>query len=137
MSEIVNLRGGEASLVHFAPLSTENVSDALSDRNSRRVLASCVDAARSVKEISAVLEIPLASVYRQVHRLHELGVIIVERSAMTPEGKKYDLYRSRLAEAHLDISGDHEAVRWVANDQVESRLIGLWDAFRVRARGSP
>lgn len=118
------------------PLSSDNVAEALAEKSSRRVLAACVEAPRSVKDLSESLLIPLASVYRHVHRLMDLGVLVVERSAMTPEGKKYDLYRSRIVEAHLDLAGGEERVRWVANDQVESRLIGLWDAFRV-ARGRP
>lgn len=116
------------------PLQAENVSAALSDKNSRRVLAACVDTARSAKDLSNFLDIPLASVYRQIHRLASLDVLIVERSAMTAEGKKYDLYRSRLREAHLELSSEREEVHWVPNGPVERRLIGLWDAFRVRAR---
>lgn len=116
------------------PLRAENVSAALSDKNSRRMLATCVDVARSAKDLSIYLDIPLASVYRQIHRLASLDVLVVERSAMTAEGKKYDLYRSRLREAHLEFTSEREEVSWIPNGPVERRLIGLWDAVRVRAR---
>lgn len=117
-----------------APLSGENIALALSEHNSRVVLASCVDAPRSVKDITIATGLPLATAYRQVHRLLDLGVLIVERSAMTPEGKKYDLFRSRIAEGHLDMAQGREAVTWVENEATEGRLSGLWDAVRSQAR---
>lgn len=116
------------------PLTAQSVLDALGDHHSRAVLAACIDAPRSVKDICQAAGLPLATTYRQVHRLMELGLLLIERSAMTPEGKKYDLFRSRIAEAHLDLVSGHEQVRWVANDATEGRLSGLWDAVRAQAR---
>lgn len=115
-------------------LHAEDVAEALAQRASRRVLAACVDVPRSVRSLSEAADLPLPTTYRHVHRLTELGVLVVERSAMTPDGKKYDLYRSRVKEAHLDVWGDHEEVRWLANDAIEARLIALWDAVRAEAR---
>lgn len=124
-------RGGARRPGPSGPLLAENVAEALSGGPSRRLLAACVDAAMSVKGLSSAAGVPLATAYRHVHRLLTLGVLVVERSAMTPDGKKYDLYRSRVKEAHLDLSGGGEAVRWVANDAIEERLIGWWDALRA------
>lgn len=118
-------------------LRVEDVARALAETSSRRVLASCVRSPTPVKEIAAATGIPLATVYRQVHRLMELGVLVVERSAMTADGKKYDMYRSRVKEAHLDLADAHEGVRWEPNDVIEQRLVGVWDAFRGEARGAP
>ena len=118
----------------LGPLAPQNVADALSERASRRVLAACVDAALSVKGISAAAGIPLATTYRQVHRLMALGVLVIERSAMTRDGKKYDLYRSRIKEAHIDLADGQEAVRFEPNEAIESRLIEMWDALRMQAR---
>ena len=88
----------------------------------------------AVKGICHVTGLPLATAYRQVHRLMDLGVLIVERSAMTPEGKKYDLFRSRIAEAHLNLTHVGEEIRWIENGATEGRLSGMWDAVRAQAR---
>lgn len=125
MSETLALR---------TPLEAARVAAALEERSSRRVLASCVDAPRSAKEVSRRTGMPLATVYRQVHRLMDLGILLVERSALTSEGKKYDLYRSRVKEAHLDITEGGEGVRWTSNAEVEERLIAMWDTMRFQAR---
>lgn len=120
----------------IVPLSAEHVAEALSEHNSRVVLAACVAAPLSVKDICQATGLPLATAYRQVHRLMDFGVLIVERSAMTREGKKYDLFRSRIAEAHLDVTSAGEEIRWVANEATEGRLVGMWDAVRSQARSS-
>lgn len=123
MTDVLHL--SEPTTMPVRALRPEQVSAALSDRNSRRVIAACVAAPRSVKEISFVTRIPLATAYRQVHRLSDLGILVVERSAVTPEGKKSDLYRSRVIEAHLDVSDGAEEARWVANAELEARLAAI------------
>ena len=102
------------------PLTPESVAIALSERNARRVLAGCVEEPRSAKELSVRLGMPLATVYRQIHRLLALALLVPERSVLTPDGKKVDLYRSRVLEAHLDVTNGVEEVRWRVNDAVEA-----------------
>lgn len=115
-------------------LTAQSVAEAISERNSRVVLAACIDAPMSVKDICHATGLPLATAYRQVHRLIDLGILAIERSAMTEEGKKYDLFRSRVAEAYLVVTRAGEDVRWVANEATEGRLHALWDTLRAQAR---
>lgn len=114
-------------------LSPEVVAEALADPYARRVLAVCVRKAKAVKDVSLETGLPLPTTYRQVNKLVELGLVVVERSALTPDGKKYDLYRSRVraARIEMDASGDH--VSWEPNEAVEERLAGLWDSLRGQA----
>ena len=113
------------------PLDPKHVALALGDEASRRVMADCVRQARSAKDISRRTLVPLTTVYRVIHRLESLHLVVVERSAMTPDGRKYDLYRSRVRAAHLDVdeAGDH--VHWEPNEPVEERLIRPRDLFLV------
>lgn len=111
-------------------LGSREVVMALSDEGSRAVMAACVRQARSAKDISAETSVPLTTVYRQLHRLESLGVLVVERSAMTPDGRKYDLYRSRVREAHLDLDENGAHVRWELNAPVEERLAAIWNDLR-------
>lgn len=111
-------------------LSQDKVAEALTDTYARRVLASCVRQARAVKDIAAEADLPLPTAYRQVNRLVEAGLLVIERSAMTPDGKKYDLYRSRVKSARIEMDGSGERVSWEANEATEERLATMWDSLR-------
>lgn len=110
------------------------VEEALSKAATRRVLAACVKAPQSVKDISREVDLPLASTYRHVNALLEAGLLIIERSAMTPDGKRYDLYRSRLRAARIEMDPSGERVTWELNEPVETRLVSMWDALRFQGR---
>lgn len=117
-----------------AALNETLVATAMTDAASRSVLMACVAHARSAKEISARTGIPLTTVYRQAHKLVSLGVLIVERSALTPDGRKYDLYRSRIEQIHLELdeTGDH--VTWTSDPEVENRIEWSRSSWDVRSR---
>lgn len=113
-----------------APLDDAVVIEALSDESLREVVVSCTETERSVKEISEVTDIPLASAYRYVRNLVDDGILVRSRSAISPDGKRYDLYRSRVRRAVLEVSPDGVNVAWYANEEVEERLARLWDELR-------
>ena len=114
-------------------LRAEDVASALADPYARRVLAACVRQARAVKDISQEAGLPLPTSYRHVSRLVEAGLLVVERSALTPDGKRYELYRSRLRSARIELDGTGERVTWEANEPVEARLANLWGTLRSEA----
>lgn len=113
------------------PIDAQDVATAVGDEGARRIMAACVAQACSAKEISHRTRIPLTTVYRLIHRLGSLHVLVVERSAMTPDGRKYDLYRSRVRAAHLDVDEEGDHVRWEPNEAIEERLVRPRDLFVV------
>lgn len=114
-------------------LSPETVADAIADPYARRVLAVCVKQARAVKDIAAETGLALPTTYRHVNRLEEAGLLVVERSALTPDGKKYDLYRSRVRSARIEMDSLGERVTWEPNEATEERLATMWDSLRGQA----
>ena len=115
-------------------LTVERVAEAIADPYARRVLAVCVKQARAVKDIARETGLALPTTYRHVNRLAEAGLIIIERSAMTPDGKKYDLYRSRVKAARIEVDGSGERVTWEPNEATEERLANMWDSLRGARR---
>lgn len=112
------------------PLTPERVAASLADPYARRVLAVCVKQARAVKDIAHEAGLALPTAYRHVNRLEEAGLLIVERSAMTPDGKRYDLYRSRVRSARIEMDAAGERVTWEPNQAAEERLASMWDSLR-------
>lgn len=112
------------------PLTPEKVADALADPYARRVLTVCVKQPRPVKDIAQETGLALPTAYRHVNKLEESGLLIIERSAMTADGKKYDLYRSRVKSARIEMDGSGERVTWEPNEATEARLASMWDSLR-------
>lgn len=112
-------------------LAEEEIKAAVSDDADREILAVCIGEPRSVKAISDATGIPLATVYRHVDKLNEAGLLIVERSAISEEGKRYDLYRSRLVTILLKVSEDGVEVAWTVERSVEERIARMWEQMRL------
>ena len=100
---------------------------AFNNAASRQIMAALMAAPRSVKQLSHDASLPLASVYRHVKSMQERGLVIVERSAMTHDGKPYDLYRARVDEAVLRISGQGVEYSWRVDPALEDRILQMWN----------
>lgn len=103
---------------------------ALADGYARKVLAACVRKAKPVKDIAQDTGLPLPTAYRHVNRLVEQGLLVVERSALTPDGKRYELYRSRIRSARIELDANGERATWEPNEPVEERLANVWGTLR-------
>jgi DNA-binding IclR family transcriptional regulator len=112
------------------PLDENKVAAALSDANARRILSVCIKQARSVREIETETAMPQATVYRHVNHLVEEGLLLVERSAITPDGKRYELYRSRLRRARVEVDAAGVRVYWEPVEEIEERLARIWTSLR-------
>lgn len=109
------------------PVRQEQVEAALNSEPARRILANCIRKALSVKQLSDATGTPLPSTYRHIKTLVAEGLLLIERSALTPDGKPYDLYRSRLRRARIEITAGHVKVEWDLNELIEDRLHGMWN----------
>lgn len=120
----------EGGLAPSPHLSDAHVATALSEEFSRRILAVCIRKARSAKEIEQETQLPQATVYRYVHQLVGSRLLLVERSAITPDGKRYDLFRSRIRSARLELDGSGVRIVWEPTEGTEERLARVWATLR-------
>lgn len=115
---------------HVSPLREEVVEKAMASAAGRQIISHCIREPLAVKDISDRTRLPLASVYRRVRHLVDDEILVVERSAMTPDGKPYDLYRSRLRMGKIEVSAGKVQVTWEANVSLEDRLLNMWGHLR-------
>lgn len=108
------------------PLRQDAVEAALASTSTRRIISKCIRRPQPVKALSQEADTPLASTYRQVKALVAQGILVVERSAMTEDGKPYDLYRSRIKVARIEVRADHVEIAWEENASIEDRIANLW-----------
>lgn len=116
---------------HTPELTEEVVDEAISDATSRKILSACMGEPRAVKQISDAADVPLATTYRHVDDLEEAGLLIVERSAMTEDGSRYDLYRSRVQEILVRVSRQGTQITWEVEGSVEDRIARMWEQMRL------
>lgn len=108
--------------------------DALGDPVIRRILASTDATARTAPELNQSTGVPLTTLYRKIHELEELGLVGIERSAITPDGKRVDFYRSCLEEARVEVKGGSFRLQARYRNLSSLRMERLWGRVREEVR---
>lgn len=113
---------------------TEALLEAIGDSAMRRILLATNERARTAHELLVEQGISQSSLYRKLHELQELGLIGIERVAMTPEGKSVELFRSLVAEVRVELAGHELKVRAIPRRLAEERLRTIFGGMRQEAR---
>lgn len=108
--------------------------DALGDPVNRQILVHTHALPRTVQELFQGTGVPLTTLYRKLHELEEIDLVGIERSAITPDGKRVDFYRSRLEEVQMELREGHFGLRTRYRNLSATRMEGLWGAVRQEAR---
>ncbi len=77
-------------------INNEAVGVVLMDDYNLKILAATALKPMSVREIAYKFDIPLASAYRKIKELENFGLIEIEETKLTRDGKRYKLYRSQV-----------------------------------------
>lgn len=111
-------------------LDRAKVAEILADPHARMVIAATIAQARSPKDLLESTQIPHATLYRVLHRLEETKLLIKERSAMTADGKPYDLWRStiRVVTVTYDDQGMRVAVE--LNEGAAEKWARMWSTLK-------
>jgi DNA-binding IclR family transcriptional regulator len=107
--------------------------DALGDPAARGILLMLSEGPRSAQELLTANHIPQSTLYRKIHDLEQLGLIGIQRTAITPEGKRVDLYRSLLEELRVDLQGAQLRIQVRFRDLAAERLKEMWHGVRQEA----
>jgi predicted ArsR family transcriptional regulator len=107
---------------------------AIADEYSRAILVSTIQTPKSAIEVSAERNIPISTAYRRLHELEEAGLVVVERSKVTEDGKRFELYRSTVRSVSVSFNVSSIDVELVPNEDMVARFTRLWDYMRGQAR---
>ncbi len=88
------------------PEVAEAVSKAISNPSQRKILASTAMKAKSVEEICSETGIPLATGYRDVHALRDMGLLTIAEVVLTDSGKKYEKFIRAFKHLRISLDGD-------------------------------
>ena len=112
----------------------ERILDALGDAASRGILLMLNESPRSAQELLQANKIPQSTLYRKLHDLQQLGLVGIQRTAITAEGKRVDLYRSLLEELRVDLIGQSLRIQVRFRDLSAERLKEMWHQVRREQR---
>ena len=74
----------------------QSILTALADKEMVKIIDCTTNRPASVNEIIKETDIPHTTAYRKIKWLLEEGLLLVERIHLTPDGKKFSLFRSIL-----------------------------------------
>lgn len=112
----------------------ERILDAVGDPVVRAILGATHARSMTVQELFQTTGAPLTTLYRKVHELQSIDLVGVERSAITPDGKRVEFYRSRVEEAQIELRDGRFVLRARYRNLSALRMEGLWGAVREEAR---
>jgi DNA-binding Lrp family transcriptional regulator len=106
--------------------SSSAILSALGDESSRRILTSAIARGKTIEEISAEQNLPLSTCYRRTRTLLEEGLMILERSVVTPAGKRYAVYRTSFSQTAITFVNGEIAVEVTPNLDILDKLRRRW-----------
>ena len=106
------------------------VLKALADEYSRIILLSTIEMAKSATELSVEKNLPISTVYRRLHELQEAKLVAIERSVVTEDGKKFDLYRSTVGGVSVSFNLGATEVDLIPNEDMVSKFLRIWGYMR-------
>ncbi len=103
---------------------------ALADEHSSKILSRTAWKAASVMDLVREEGIPSTSAYRRVNELRDEGLIAAERSVITKDGKRYELYRGTFREVNVTFRRGSVEVVAVPNQDVFERAFLLFHSLK-------
>lgn|SRR5487761_251069 len=103
----------------------------LADEYCRKIILGTIKKAQSVEELSHSENIPISTTYRRVNEMKDVGILTVEKTVLTEEGKKFELYRSAFKAIHMDLNQAEILIDVELNEDVATRLSRLWASMRA------
>ena len=98
---------------------------ALGDKYNAEIL-SVTGEPRSAKELDEEFGIPIATGYRRIEKLTELGLLTFEESVLTDERRRRDTYRRQVDGIAIEFADDDFAVAVEERASVENKLDDIW-----------
>ncbi|MEE9593045.1 MAG: winged helix-turn-helix domain-containing protein [Thermoplasmata archaeon] len=103
---------------------------ALADEQSRRILAATSTRPRSAMDLIREEGLPSSSVYRRLHDFEKDGLLAVVQTVLTPEGKKYLMYKATFREVSVKFQAGEVVITAVPNLDAVQKVFRLFHSFQ-------
>lgn len=97
----------------------------LGNKYNAKIL-SVTDEPRSAKELDEEFGVPIATGYRRIQELTEVGLLTYEESVLTEERRRRDTYRRQIDGITVEFTENDFAVTVERHSPVENKLDNMW-----------
>lgn len=108
------------------------VLKALGDEQARAILLALDVSELDVHALVMRTGLPQSSIYRKLHDLEEAKLVRIARLAFTSEGRKTEVYRSRLREVRVHVANGRVLIDVVPREDSADRLGSMWEQVQAR-----
>jgi len=84
----------------------ERIIASLADPESRKILIAVVAKPKTVAEIEEETDLPQSTLYRKISELRGCGLLMIERFAISPDGRREAMYACPFAELRFKPTQD-------------------------------
>lgn len=98
---------------------------ALGDKHNAEIL-SVTHEPRSAKELNEEFDIPIATGYRRINELTEIGLLGFEKSILTEESRRRDTYRRQVDRVSVEFDEDDFSLTIEEPTLVENKIDDMW-----------
>jgi hypothetical protein len=108
----------------------EEISDVelirtLGNKYSAEILSVTAEA-RSAKELDEEFDVPIATGYRRIEELAEVGLLAFEEDVLTDERRRRDTYMRQVDGINLEFGENELTMTVEEHSPVESKLDDMW-----------
>jgi DNA-binding transcriptional ArsR family regulator len=103
---------------------------ALGDSVALAILASLSRGERDGHGLVVETDLPQSSIYRKLRELQDGSLVEVRRLAFTREGRKVEVFSSRLREVNVEFANGRTRVRLRTREDSSDRIRDLWAEVR-------
>ena len=100
----------------------QSILTAISDSEMIKIIDCMIDQPASVHDVIRQTDIPHTTAYRKIKWMLDAGLLIVEKIQITPEGKKFSLFRSTLKSINASYEKGKTVVEVQYNLNVEAKI---------------
>jgi DNA-binding transcriptional MocR family regulator len=110
-------------------VGSEAVLRALGKKYSAQILGAANEQ-RSAQELSDHLEIPIATSYRRIEELTELGLLAREEGVLTEARNRTDVFRRDVNAVHVSFGEGSVAVELDERSDLQNVIDDTWRSLR-------
>jgi DNA-binding transcriptional ArsR family regulator len=114
------------------PDRDRRVLDALGDPVAVGILAALSRGERDGHGLVVATDLPQSSIYRKLRDLQDSDLVRVRRLAFTPEGRKVEVFASRVREVQVEFANGRTLVRVRQREDPADRIGEMWTQVRRR-----
>lgn len=85
-------------------------------------ILSAAESARSAQELSEAVEVPIATCYRRIEELVEVGLLKSEGRQMSNKGRRTTVYRRTIDDLSIDLTTEDVELDATRRSEAKTRL---------------